>query len=981
MVVDSISSVGDRLGRYEIIEHLARTDMAELLLARVSGGEGSMRHVAIKRLRSEYVTDRAVVDMFLSEARLAATLHHEHIVEVADIGEHGDVPYLAMEYVHGEDLRRLLARAHERSEQVPLPHVIAIALAAAIGLHAAHEQKGSDGKSLEIIHRDVSPANILLGYDGSVKVVDFGIARSTFRTAQTQTHMLRGKAPYMSPEQCSGKKLDRRSDVFSLGIVLYELATCRRLFKASNEYLTMAAIVACQIPPPSSRRADLPASLEELILRALAREPATRYQTAHELIEALEAVSVELGLRSTPSALAAYVKQLFGERPEPWTAPSPPRPPVHIDFDGKGTGLAPPPSEALQTKIAPSAFKTKVSPIEAARAQALATAPTTSASPVVIPEGAPRKDPTAPIVLPTERAQRATRAPVPPPTRQRPKTIQIPSGGSPRGDVTLAGIGIVRPPADVGDVTISGAGVASAAPPAAPAAHVTLSGIGTILPPTSGFEATGATTEIVAAMAVQTTVDAPSPVPTANASTVAAASAVTAARKRSRSSGTIKVAEADAAPAPPKGRGRSRSSGPSKAVTEPIGVTESAVAVEPPAIEPPAVEPPPVIEPPRTEAAPAAPRLSVMAFAARPRELSTVTPIVVPPSTTSLSAPIPVVPVAAVDDDWDSSAFPAPPSATAFVPMGAGDAARIGPPLAAADDPDSSSVLTPSFVGAVEVIDPPGRNRTEIVAPLAGPRPSAPAGDAWANGEDDLDAWPQQRRWWPFAVAAGAAVLLAIVLAVALSGGKSATEASPTAQEQIVAPIPAAQGPTVPAPSAPAPNDASAAGSEPTETATTAQPPSGATTSRPNPNQPGSNSKVATSSKQPSRQAVAATTKQPTIASKLVTTKQQPTTSKVAKQPTRTSKVATTAKQPTNTSKAATTKQPTTSKVATSKLATTAKQPTFTKLTTPKKQPPSKAVTAKPAAKPPVRATNKPAAASMAKTPVPIGKPAGKKKP
>ncbi len=1051
MVVDSISSVGDRSGRYEIIEHLARTDMAELLLARVTGPEDVIRHVAIKRLRSEHATDRAVVDMFLSEARLAATLHHEHIVQVTDIGEHDGVPYFAMEYVHGEDLRRLLARVHERSEQVPVPHVIALALAAATGLHAAHEQKGSDGKSLEIVHRDVSPANILLGYDGNVKVVDFGIARATFRTAQTQTQMLRGKAPYMSPEQCSGKKLDRRSDVFSLGIVLYELATCRRLFKASNEYLTMAAIVACQIPPPSSRRADLPKPLEEVILRALSREPAARYQTAQQLLEALDAVALELGLRSTTSALAAYAKQLFGERPEPWTAPSAPRPSVHVDFDGKGTGLAPPPSEALQAKVAPSAFKTKVSPIEAARAQALATAPTTSALPVVIPEGAPRKDPTAPVVFPDERAKRVTRAPVPPPTRQRPKTIQIPSGGSPRGDVTLAGIGIIRPPAAVGDVTIAGAGVASEA-----------SGIGMIVPHTSGFEATGATTEIVAAMAVQTTVEAPSPVPTANASTVAAASAVNAARKRSRSSGTIKVADAtDAVPAPPKGRGRSRSSGLSKAVvTEPIRVTETTAAVEPPVeppVEPLAVEPSEVIEPPRTEPARAAPRLSVMAFAARPRELSTLTPIVVPPSTTSLSAPIPVVPVAAVDDNWDSSSFPAPPSATAFVPMGAGDAVRIGRPPAGDDDPDSSSVLTPSFVGAVELIDAPDRNSTEIVAPLPPPRPSAPPGDAWANGDDDLDGWPPQRRWWPFAVAAGAAVLLVIVLAVALSGGKSAK--SPTAEEQNVAPIPAAKAPPLDPSAAAAaqpvtlqpPGGATTA--NPPETATTAttaqppngattslpnsnppgttstvppggtanvattvQPPSGATTSLPNSNLPGSTPKVATSAKQPtgsSKLAVTpqptttsklATTKQPTSSTKLGTTKQSTSRSTVAttKQPTTTSKVATTARPPTTTSKVATSsKQPTTSKVVTTKKqstttskvvttkkqSTTAKQPTSTSKVTPTaKQPtsPPKAATTKSAPKPPATstapATKKPAVSSMAKTPVPVGKPAVKPK-
>ena len=875
------------MGRYEIVGHLARTDRAELLLARA---EGFDRLVAIKQLRAEAASDRSA---FLSEARLAATLHDPHIVQVLDTGEHEGAPYLAMEYVHGEDLRRILASAHDRSEHVPLGHALAIGIAAATALDAAGD----------VLHRDVSPANILVGYDGAIKLVDFGIARAT-----------RVKAPYLSPEQCTGKTLDRRSDVFSLGIVLYELVTGRRLFKASNEYLTMAAIVACQLPPPSARRPDLPKSFEDVILRALSRERAARYQTAKQLRDALEAVATD---RSTTGALAAYVTQLCGERLEPSA-----RAPIHVDFDGKGTGLAAPPAEALQAKTIASPFKTKTSPIEAARAQLAMAVTPVAPTPVLIPEGTPRKDPTAPVV--PARAKHPTRAPVPPPTRQRPKTIQIPSG-TPRGDVTLHGVGIVRPPAAPGDITIAGTGVASSAatssdfassapatpahpglassaPPASSAtpthpglassatpAHPGLASSATPTPPGlassathatpteappsgvaiaplgSGFEAGGNTTEVVTALALETTVDVPLPLPLA--STVAAASAVTAARKRSRSSGSIEVPESPSS----KGRGRARSSGLAQAIVEPpsdhrtikgsdslsgandgahVGVavsdhrtikgsdslsaaddgahvgmaasdhrttkdSDSLSGVDDGAhvgvaasdhrtikdsdsLSGRAGVPAGVAAVASAPGPRAAPRLSVTAFAARQREVSTLTPLVVPPSTMRLSALTPITPAPTLDDNWDGSAFPAPPSATAFVPMGAGDAVRIGPPPAAEDDAfDSSAVLTPSFIGAVEIADD-NRSSTEIVKPLPPPRSPAAPGDAWSNGDDALDSWRPQRRWWPFAAVAGAAALLVIVLAFALSGGEGKADApvattqptSASATRPSTAPVP-----------------------------------------------------------------------------------------------------------------------------------------------------------------------------------------------
>src|SRR5262245_4071589 len=264
--------------------------MAEVLLARATGIEGFTRHVVIKRIRPGQAKDAQFVQMFLNEARLAAQLHHANIVQVHDIGQEGNEYFFAMEYVHGEDLRRLLTHLARHKLKTPLEHVVTIIGATAVALHHAHEQLGPDRKPLGIVHRDVTPANILVGYDGNVKVVDFGIAKAVAQsTEDTQAGTLKGKASYMSPEQCTGGAVDRRSDVFALGIVLYELITTRRLFKAENDFLTMSAIVSGKIPPPRGHRPDLPKDLDAIIMKALAVNPDERYQTADQMRAALEA--------------------------------------------------------------------------------------------------------------------------------------------------------------------------------------------------------------------------------------------------------------------------------------------------------------------------------------------------------------------------------------------------------------------------------------------------------------------------------------------------------------------------------------------------------------------------------------------------------------------------------------------------------------------------------------------------------------------
>ena len=298
-----------------------------MLLARASGLEGFARHVVIKRIHPELAQEERFVTAFLEEARIAASLHHQHIVQVHDIGDEGGAFFFAMEYVHGEDCRKLLNRVRERGELMPMQHVLSIVMATAAGLHHAHEQTKPSGESKGIIHRDVSPANILIGYDGSVKLLDFGLANAAQRsTNATSSGTLKGKSSYMSPEQCTGRPVDRRTDTFSLGIVLFELLTAQRLFKGKNDFMTMAAIVDGEIPRPSTLRPDVPPALDEIILRSLSRSPESRYQTAESMRESLEAFSLAQELRTSHKALADYLVTLFGERQEPWLEDPKPEP-------------------------------------------------------------------------------------------------------------------------------------------------------------------------------------------------------------------------------------------------------------------------------------------------------------------------------------------------------------------------------------------------------------------------------------------------------------------------------------------------------------------------------------------------------------------------------------------------------------------------------------------------------------------------------
>jgi len=304
---------GQVVGRYEIVRRLAVGGMAEIFLARATGPHGFEKQVVIKRILPHHTFNRDFVSMFLDEARIAATLHHPNIAQVYDIGEDSVSFFFAMEYVEGKDLRDILKANRRARTAVPLKFAVSMVLGAAAGLHAAHEKRDPQGRLLNIVHRDASPSNILLGFDGSVKLIDFGIVKADGRQTATRTGIVKGKYAYMSPEQCRGDQLDRRSDIFTLGIVLFELTTGRRLFATNNEYQTMRKILKDPLPRPTELVRGYPPELERIVLRALSRNREERYQTMQELFNDLQVFAARYRLMVSQYDLAAYMGLMFPE--------------------------------------------------------------------------------------------------------------------------------------------------------------------------------------------------------------------------------------------------------------------------------------------------------------------------------------------------------------------------------------------------------------------------------------------------------------------------------------------------------------------------------------------------------------------------------------------------------------------------------------------------------------------------------------------
>ncbi|HVU51332.1 MAG TPA: serine/threonine-protein kinase, partial [Polyangia bacterium] len=301
----------EKFGRYFLADRIATGGMAEVYRAVTQGVEGFQRTFVVKRILADKAKSTTFIRMFIDEARICAALHHPNVVQVYDFGHVDGSYFLAMEYLQGKDLSSLMRVLRAAKASVPPGLAAFVAREAAVGLHYAHTLKGSGGQPLGIVHRDVTPSNIMLLFAGGVKVLDFGIAKATAAGAAGEGEGVKGKFGYLAPEQARGGDVDGRADVFALGVTMWEMLVGRRLFAGKDEVETLRNVLQKPVPPPSVMRPEVPAALDRVVLRALERTREKRYQTADELARDCDEV---LGtVRADSQTLRAFLNDLFAE--------------------------------------------------------------------------------------------------------------------------------------------------------------------------------------------------------------------------------------------------------------------------------------------------------------------------------------------------------------------------------------------------------------------------------------------------------------------------------------------------------------------------------------------------------------------------------------------------------------------------------------------------------------------------------------------
>src|SRR5262245_31000380 len=411
------------LGRYRVVDEIGVGGMASVHLARMDGPGGFQKWVAIKRIHPHLVEDDQFVDMFLDEARIAAGINHANVAQVFDLGKDDNTYWIAMEYLHGEPLREVMRRAEERRAIVTAELASRICSDAAEGLHAAHELRGKNNQLLGLVHRDVTPHNLFLTYDGYTKVVDFRIAKVADRLSSTRAGTLKGKLAYMSPEQVRGAEVDRTTDIFALGVVLWELTTSQRLFRMDTDLDTLEKVQACVVPPPSSLVPDYPVELESVVMKALAKRKQDRFQTAREFSRSLQNFLMRRGAFVGPEEVAQFVRQVFGDRIQKreahlaWAAEVTST--INVDQLRAGQAALPGSAEQLSLLDRDDNEKRSRSPAIAQPAPASCSRPVAPGGPAVGPgaPGSPGGGPWAPAA-PAQAATPAppARAPAPAPT-------------------------------------------------------------------------------------------------------------------------------------------------------------------------------------------------------------------------------------------------------------------------------------------------------------------------------------------------------------------------------------------------------------------------------------------------------------------------------------------------------------------------------------------------------------------------------------
>jgi len=461
---------GEWIGRYRLCFEIATGGMATVYLARSEGPGGFEKLVALKRVRQAYSEEQEFVDMFLDEARIASKISHANVCQVFDFGEADGAHYITMEYLSGAPLSRVRARLTESltpQQDRLAPWAIAAVLAGvAEGLHAAHELRGEDQEPLHVVHRDVSPQNIFLTYDGVGKVLDFGVASARNRLHKTTSGTVKGKHGYMAPEQLTALPIDRRTDVWALGVVLWEMLARRPLFRGRNESETLYAVVNGTVPPPSEVRDGVPPALEEVAMAALQREPEDRYASAREMGRALRRALASHGEPVGPAEIAEWMQELFAvdrerelEMIETARRHAEPRPlrertgAITVTRSTGGVAAPPPPTGGSRAPLLPLALlvvallavaawwltRPSTTPTDA-RAEAPSAAPS-SPSPPAIPEIETPEvaEPQVPAPEPTLAAPETEPAPQPEvaPPAERPTRRPPPRPAPPPEDGTV----------------------------------------------------------------------------------------------------------------------------------------------------------------------------------------------------------------------------------------------------------------------------------------------------------------------------------------------------------------------------------------------------------------------------------------------------------------------------------------------------------------------------------------------------------------
>jgi serine/threonine-protein kinase len=444
-----------RVDRYELIGEIASGGMATVFLARLTGVGGFRRFVAIKRLHPHLAGEKEFVEMFLDEARLAAGIHHPNVVSILEVSATPVGYYLVMEYVEGDTLARLLARAAGQGQRLPTPIALRILIDALSGLHGAHELRDDRGALVQLVHRDVSPQNVLVGIDGVSRITDFGVARAASRISATRVGQLKGKLAYMAPEQATGADIDRRADVFSAGVMIWETLAAKRLFKADTEAATLSRVLNDAIPELIRVAPGANKQISQAVMRALERNPARRYSTCAQLAEALELAAAQGGGVAAPRDVAVFVKAMLGEEIDKqreavraWLASSQP--------SQAGLPLPPPSSPSSVSAAAMSFPGEEYSRSRTGTAVAGVEAPRRSRAPLIavavlvpLAGGAgfffAKNRPAPPPVVVAARPALAVPAPVPAPTPEAVEEV----APTPSAEATASSSSAEQPPAVV----------------------------------------------------------------------------------------------------------------------------------------------------------------------------------------------------------------------------------------------------------------------------------------------------------------------------------------------------------------------------------------------------------------------------------------------------------------------------------------------------------------------------------------------------